>query len=64
VNGDVTQIDLGRGQKSGLVEARRILAEVRGIAFTDFSAADVVRHPLVARIIDAYEKHAQTPPTK
>jgi phosphate starvation-inducible PhoH-like protein len=64
VNGDVTQIDLARGQKSGLVEARRILAEVRGIAFTDFSAADVVRHPLVARIIDAYEKHAETPPTK
>jgi phosphate starvation-inducible PhoH-like protein len=62
VNGDVTQIDLGRGQKSGLIEARRILAGVRGIAFTDFSAADVVRHPLVARIIDAYEKHAAAPP--
>jgi phosphate starvation-inducible protein PhoH and related proteins len=60
VNGDVTQIDLARGQKSGLVEARRILSEVRGIAFTDFTAADVVRHPLVARIIDAYEKHAET----
>jgi phosphate starvation-inducible PhoH-like protein len=58
VTGDVTQIDLQRGQKSGLVEARRILAGVRGIAFTDFTAADVVRHPLVARIIDAYEKDA------
>jgi phosphate starvation-inducible protein PhoH and related proteins len=55
VNGDVTQIDLARGQKSGLIEARRILAEVRGIAFTQFSAQDVVRHPLVARIIDAYD---------
>jgi len=64
VNGDVTQIDLARGQRSGLIEARRILVEVRGIAFTDFSAADVVRHPLVARIIDAYEKHAEAPPTK
>jgi phosphate starvation-inducible PhoH-like protein len=64
VNGDVTQIDLARGQKSGLIEARRILAEVRGIAFTDFSAADVVRPPQVARIIDAYEKHAAAPPTK
>jgi phosphate starvation-inducible PhoH-like protein len=64
VNGDVTQIDLARGQKSGLIEARRILAEVRGIAFADFSAADVVRHPLVARIIDAYEKHAEAPPAK
>jgi phosphate starvation-inducible PhoH-like protein len=58
VTGDVTQIDLARGQKSGLIEARRILSSVRGIAFTDFSAADVVRHPLVARIIDAYEKAA------
>jgi len=58
VNGDVTQIDLARGQKSGLIEARRILAEVRGIAFTQFGAQDVVRHPLVARIIDAYDKQA------
>ena len=58
VTGDVTQIDLARGQKSGLIEARRILDDVRGIAFTEFSAQDVVRHPLVARIIDAYEKHA------
>ncbi|HXR57979.1 MAG TPA: PhoH family protein [Burkholderiales bacterium] len=65
VTGDVTQIDLQRGQKSGLVEARRILADVRGIAFTDFTAADVVRHPLVARIIDAYDRHAQeNPPPK
>jgi phosphate starvation-inducible PhoH-like protein len=58
VNGDVTQIDLARGQKSGLIEARRILEGVRGIAFTQFGAQDVVRHPLVARIIDAYEKNA------
>ena len=59
VNGDVTQIDLQRGQKSGLVEARRILDGVRGIAFTQFGAQDVVRHPLVARIIDAYDAHSQ-----
>src|SRR5262245_16935993 len=59
VNGDITQIDLPRGQKSGLIEARRILAGVRGIAFTEFGAQDVVRHPLVARIIDAYDKHTQ-----
>ena len=58
VTGDVTQIDLGRGQKSGLVEARHILREVRGIAFTEFTAADVVRHPLVARIVEAYEHHS------
>ncbi len=58
VNGDVTQIDLARGQKSGLIEARRILEGVRGIAFTQFGAQDVVRHPLVARIIDAYDARA------
>src|SRR5258706_64797 len=58
VNGDVTQIDLARGQKSGLIRARRILNDVRGIAFTEFGAQDVGRHPLVARIIDAYEKQA------
>jgi phosphate starvation-inducible PhoH-like protein len=59
VNGDVTQIDLARGQKSGLIESRRILEGVRGIAFTEFGAQDVVRHPLVARIIDAYDRHKQ-----
>ncbi|HWM42442.1 MAG TPA: PhoH family protein [Burkholderiales bacterium] len=59
VNGDVTQIDLGRDKKSGLIEARRILAGVRGIAFTQFGAQDVVRHPLVARIIDAYDARQQ-----
>jgi phosphate starvation-inducible PhoH-like protein len=62
VTGDITQIDLARGQKSGLIEARRILAGVRGIAFTEFGAKDVVRHPLVARIIDAYEKHTDKGP--
>ncbi len=56
VTGDVTQIDLARGQKSGLVEAERILAGVRGIAFRRFTSADVVRHPLVQKIIDAYER--------
>jgi phosphate starvation-inducible PhoH-like protein len=55
VTGDVTQIDLPRGVKSGLVEAERILREVPGIGFSRFSAEDVVRHPLVARIIRAYE---------
>ena len=64
VTGDITQIDLARGQRSGLIEARRILAEVRGIAITEFGAHDVVRHPLVARIIDAYAKHSEGPPEK
>jgi phosphate starvation-inducible PhoH-like protein len=58
ITGDVTQIDLAKGQKSGLIEARRILKDVRGIGFTDFDASDVVRHPLVARIVAAYEAHA------
>ncbi len=55
VTGDVTQIDLQRNQKSGLVDAVTVLKQVRGIAFTHFTSADVVRHPLVARIVDAYE---------
>jgi phosphate starvation-inducible PhoH-like protein len=59
ITGDVTQIDLARGQKSGLIEADRILAGVRGIAFTRFTSADVVRHPLVAKIISAYERDAE-----
>jgi len=59
VNGDVTQVDLPRGAKSGLVEARRILAEVRGVAFSIFQTEDVVRHPLVQRIVDAYERHRE-----
>ena len=57
VTGDVTQIDLAKSQKSGLVEAAMILGEVRGIAFTKFLADDVVRHPLVQRIVQAYERH-------
>ena len=57
VTGDVTQVDLPRGAKNGLVEARRVLAEVRGVAFSIFQTEDVVRHPLVQRIVDAYERH-------
>ena len=58
VTGDVTQTDLQRGQKSGLIEARQILRGVRGIAFTEFQKEDVVRHPLVARIVSAYEAYS------
>ena len=57
VTGDITQIDLARGQKSGMVAVQKILAEVRGIAFTAFKSDDVVRHPLVQRIVDAYERY-------
>ena len=60
VTGDVTQIDLPKGQKSGLKEALDILHDVRGIAFTHFRKEDVVRHPLVARIVEAYENHQHT----
>ncbi len=59
VTGDVTQIDLARGQRCGLIEAREILRDVRGLAFTDFLNEDVVRHPLVARIIEAYDAHSR-----
>lgn len=59
ITGDVTQIDLARGQKSGLVEARGVLKDVRGIVFSDFLAEDVVRHPLVQKIVTAYERYEQ-----
>jgi len=55
ITGDVTQIDLPRGTVSGLIEAQHILRGVRGLGFTYFTAEDVVRHPLVARIVEAYE---------
>jgi phosphate starvation-inducible PhoH-like protein len=57
VTGDVTQIDLPNSQKSGLKHAMSILSEVDGIGFTMFSPKDVVRHPLVQRIVEAYEAH-------
>ena len=55
VTGDTSQIDLPKGRTSGLVEAQDVLAGVEGVAFTQFGAADVVRHPLVARIVEAYD---------
>ena len=57
ITGDVTQIDLQRHQKSGLVEAQKILKDVKGIAMTHFLSQDVVRHPLVQKIIHAYEEY-------
>ena len=59
VTGDVTQIDLQRHQKSGLVDACQVLRHVRGIAFNQFTSVDVVRHPIVGRIVDAYEEANQ-----
>jgi phosphate starvation-inducible PhoH-like protein len=57
VTGDVTQIDLPKGQRSGLVHVSRVLQGVDEISFTYFESKDVVRHPLVRRILDAYAAH-------
>jgi len=59
VNGDTSQIDLPRGVTSGLVNAERTLKDIEKIAFVNFEASDVVRHPVVAQIIQAYEKEQQ-----
>ena len=56
INGDVTQIDLDGNKSSGLVQASKILQTVKGIGFTFFDESDIVRHPLVRKIISAYDK--------
>ncbi|MBH9577394.1 PhoH family protein [Inhella proteolytica] len=58
VTGDTSQIDLPRGMTSGLVDAEQVLRGVEGLAFTRFTRADVVRHPLVGRIVEAYDNRA------
>jgi phosphate starvation-inducible PhoH-like protein len=57
ITGDATQIDLPRGTRSGLLQANEILSDVEGISFTRFTSKDVVRHPLVQLIVDAYDRH-------
>lgn len=57
ITGDITQIDLPRGVKSGLVHVAEVLKDVPGLGFTFFKSGDVVRHPLVQLIVEAYEKH-------
>lgn len=57
ITGDATQIDLPRGQQSGLTHVMRVLGDVGGLDFTYFQARDVVRHPLVQKIVEAYEEH-------
>jgi phosphate starvation-inducible PhoH-like protein len=59
ITGDPSQIDLPRGVPSGLIEAQKVLDNVEGIGFTKFSVADVVRHPMVAKIIRAYDANAK-----
>ena len=61
VTGDVSQIDLPKTQLSGLIDAERVLKRVKGIAICRLTSADVVRHPLVARIVDAYDKRREAP---
>ena len=56
ITGDITQIDLPKGTQSGLIHARDVLSGVEGISFTRFTSKDVVRHPIVQRIVEAYEK--------
>jgi phosphate starvation-inducible PhoH-like protein len=56
ITGDMTQIDLPKQVKSGLKDAIEVLRDVDGVSFTFFQARDVVRHPLVARIVTAYDK--------
>lgn len=55
VNGDVTQIDLPRGTRSGLKEAQLVLQGINKIEFVNFTANDVIRHPVVAKIVQAYD---------
>jgi len=57
VTGDITQVDLPRGTRSGLAHIMHVLKDVEGIGFTQFANKDVVRHPLVQRIVDAYDVH-------
>ena len=55
ITGDTTQVDLGSDEKSGLLEAEKLIKKINGISFVYFSKHDVVRHPLVRKIIEAYE---------
>ncbi|MNJ62795.1 PhoH-like protein [compost metagenome] len=59
ITGDVTQIDLPKGKKSGLIEAKNILQEIEEIGFVYFTESDVVRHSLVQKIIVAYDRAAE-----
>jgi phosphate starvation-inducible PhoH-like protein len=58
ITGDVTQVDLPAGKRSGLIEAQRVLANIEGIEFVNFTEKDVVRHKMVQMIIRAYEEHS------
>ena len=57
ITGDITQIDLPKGQSSGLVEVQKVLSDVEGIAFVHLTGEDVIRHPLVQKVVEAYERY-------
>jgi phosphate starvation-inducible PhoH-like protein len=59
ITGDITQVDLPRGQKSGLRHAIEVLVDIPGVSFNFFQAKDVVRHPIVGHIVEAYEAFEQ-----
>ena len=61
VTGDLSQVDLPKGQKSGMAEAVDILSDIDDISIIRFSSADVVRHPLVSKIVDAYDSYDKNP---
>jgi phosphate starvation-inducible PhoH-like protein len=56
ISGDITQIDLAKPQYSGLIQSRKILNKINGIDFINFSREDISRHPIVEKIVEAYEK--------
>lgn len=64
ITGDITQVDLPRGKSSGLAQASKILKNVKGLDFMYFTSSDIVRHPLVQRIIDAYEDYDEKKESK
>jgi phosphate starvation-inducible PhoH-like protein len=64
ITGDLTQVDLPKHQKSGLRDALDVLRHVDGISFTFFDAGDVVRHPLVAKIVTAYDRRDEMAPSR
>jgi phosphate starvation-inducible PhoH-like protein len=59
ITGDITQIDLSNRRDSGLIHTLEVLQGVAGISFTHFQASDIVRHPLVQSIVEAYERHTK-----
>ena len=62
VTGDITQVDLPKGKKSGLIDAVKVLKDVQGVEFCFLKDTDVVRHPLIRRVINAYDRYSKENP--